>query len=68
MPKKLDLTDNLEKYIIDHSETLSDVQNEIIQHNKSLRRSAKITNIYITSSISTNINKSFKCKKNFRDW
>ena len=36
MPKKLDLTDNLEKYIIDHSETLSDVQNEIIQHNKSL--------------------------------
>ena len=36
MPKKLDLTDNLEKYIIDHSETLSDVQNEIIQHNESL--------------------------------
>ena len=36
MPKKLDLTDNLEKYIIDHSETLSDVQNEIIQHNISL--------------------------------
>ena len=36
MPKKLDLTDNLEKYIIDHSETLSDVQNEIIQHNKRL--------------------------------
>ena len=37
MPKKLDLTDNLEKYIIDHSETLSDVQNEIIQYNESLR-------------------------------
>ena len=36
MPKKLDLTDSLEKYIINHSETLSDVQNEIIQHNKSL--------------------------------
>ena len=36
MPKKLDLTENLEKYIIDHSETLSDVQNEIIQHNESL--------------------------------
>ena len=36
MPKKLDLTDNLEKYIIDHSETLSNVQNEIIQHNKTL--------------------------------
>ena len=36
MPKKLDLTDNLEKYIIDHSETFSNVQNEIIQHNKTL--------------------------------
>ena len=36
MPKKLDLTDSLEKYIINHSESLSDVQNEIIQHNKSL--------------------------------
>ena len=36
MPKKLDLTDNLEKYIIDHSETLSNVQNEIIQYNMSL--------------------------------
>ena len=36
MPKKLDLTDNLEKYIIDHSENLSDVQNEIIKHNISL--------------------------------
>ncbi len=36
MPKKLDLTDNLEKYIIDHSEKLSNIQNEIIQHNISL--------------------------------
>ena len=36
MPKKLDLTDSLEKYIIDHSETLSDVQKEIIQYNISL--------------------------------
>ena len=36
MPKKLDLTDSLEKYIINHSETLSDVQNEIIQHNINL--------------------------------
>ena len=33
MPKKLDLTDNLEEYIINNSENLSDVQNEIIQHN-----------------------------------
>ena len=36
MPKKLDLTENLEQYIINHSENLSDVQNEIIQHNISL--------------------------------
>ena len=36
MPKKLDLTDNLEQYIIDHSEKLSNVQKEIIQHNKVL--------------------------------
>ena len=36
MPKKLDLTENLEKYIIDHSESLTDVQKEIIQFNISL--------------------------------
>tara|TARA_B100001559_G_scaffold222981_1_gene187160 strand:- start:857 stop:1510 length:654 start_codon:yes stop_codon:yes gene_type:complete len=36
MPKKLDLTENLEKYIIDHSEALTDVQKEIIQYNISL--------------------------------
>ena len=36
MPKKLDLTENLEKYIIDHSEGLTDVQKEIIQYNISL--------------------------------
>ena len=36
MPKKIDLTENLEKYIIDHSETLTDVQKEIIQYNISL--------------------------------
>ena len=36
MPKKLDLTDSLEQYIINHSENLSDVQSEIIQHNISL--------------------------------
>tara|TARA_B100000579_G_scaffold371374_1_gene333907 strand:- start:401 stop:1054 length:654 start_codon:yes stop_codon:yes gene_type:complete len=36
MPKKLDLTDRLEKYIINHSDNLSDVQNEIIEHNISL--------------------------------
>ena len=36
MPKKLDLTENLEKYIIDHSDSLTDVQKEIIQYNISL--------------------------------
>jgi len=36
MPKKIDLNDSLEKYIINHSENLSDVQNEIIEHNMSL--------------------------------
>ena len=36
MPKKLDLTENLEKYIIDHSESLTDVQKEIIKYNISL--------------------------------
>ena len=36
MPKKLDLTENLEKYIIDHSESLTDVQKEIIKYNTSL--------------------------------
>ena len=36
MPKKLDLTENLEKYIINHSEALTDVQKEIIQYNLSL--------------------------------
>ena len=36
MPKKLDLTENLEKYIINHSEPLTDVQKEIIQYNLSL--------------------------------
>ena len=36
MPKKLDVTENLEKYIIDHSDPLTDVQKEIIQYNISL--------------------------------
>ncbi len=36
MPKKLDLTENLEKYIIDHSESLTEVQKDIIQYNISL--------------------------------
>jgi hypothetical protein len=29
MPKKLDLTDNLEKYIIEHSDNLTNIQSTI---------------------------------------
>ena len=36
MPKKLDLTENLENYIVEHSEVLSEVQKEIIEYNISL--------------------------------
>ena len=36
MPKKIDLTDNLEQYIVENSQNLTDVQQEIIQHNISL--------------------------------
>ena len=36
MPKKLDLTDNLEKYIIENSEDLTDIQKEILDYNLSL--------------------------------
>ena len=36
MPKKLDLTENLEQYIIDNSEPLNKVQKEIIEYNITL--------------------------------
>ena len=36
MPKKLDLTNNLEQYIIDNSEPLTKVQKEIIEYNITL--------------------------------
>ena len=42
MPKKLDLTDNLEKYIIDHSDDLTDVQKEILNYNLSLDGQKKL--------------------------
>ena len=42
MPKKLDLTDNLEKYIIDHSENLTDIQKEILDYNLSLGDQKKL--------------------------
>ena len=36
MPKQLNLTDNLEQYIIDNSRSLTEVQKEIIEYNISL--------------------------------
>ena len=42
MPKSLDLTDNLEKYIVDHSENLSDIQKEILDYNLSLGDQKKL--------------------------
>ena len=42
MPKKFDLTDNLEKYIIDHSDDLTDVQKEILNYNLSLGDQKKL--------------------------
>ena len=42
MPKKLELNDNLEMYIIDQSEILTDVQKEIIKHNISLGDQKKL--------------------------
>ena len=42
MPKNLDLTDNLEKYIIEHSENLTETQKEIINYNTSLGDQKKL--------------------------
>ena len=42
MPKNLNLTDNLEKYIIDHSEDLTSVQKEIINYNNNLGDQKKL--------------------------
>jgi predicted O-methyltransferase YrrM len=42
MPKKLDLTDNLEKYIIEHSDNLTNIQKEILDYNFSLGDQKKL--------------------------
>ena len=42
MSKILDLTDNLEKYIIDHSDDLTDIQKEILDYNSSLGEQKKL--------------------------
>ena len=42
MLKKLDLTENLENYIIDHSEKLTNIQKEIINHNITLGDKQKL--------------------------
>ena len=42
MLKNLDLTENLENYIIDHSEKLTNIQKEIINHNITLGDKQKL--------------------------
>ncbi len=42
MSKTLNLTDNLEKYIIDHSDDLTDIQKEILDYNSSLGEQNKL--------------------------
>ncbi len=42
MPKNLDLTCNLEQYIIDHSNDLTSVQKEIIEYNNNLGEQKKL--------------------------
>ena len=42
MPKTLDLTDHLEKYIIDHSDDLTSIQKEILDYNSSLGEQKKL--------------------------
>ena len=42
MPKKIDLTENLEKYIIKNSTNLSEVQKEIINFNNNLGEQKKL--------------------------
>ena len=42
MPKKLELTDNLEQYIINHSDNLTEIQKEIIEYNESLGDQKKL--------------------------
>ena len=42
MPKKLELTENLEQYIINHSDNLTEIQKEIIEYNESLGDQKKL--------------------------
>ena len=58
MPKQLNLTDNLEQYIIDNSERLTEVQKEIIEYNISLGDQKRLQ-ISSPSSTITNINKKY---------
>ena len=63
MPKKLDLTDDLEKYIIDHSEDLTSVQKEIINHNNSLGDQKKLQISISQAQFLQTLIKSSKIKK-----
>ena len=63
MPKKLDLTDDLEKYIIDHSDDLTSVQKEIINHNNSLGDKKKLQISISQAQFLQTLIKSSKIKK-----
>ncbi len=63
MPKKLDLTDDLEKYILDHSEDLTSVQKEIINHNNSLGDQKKLQISISQAQFLQTLIKSSKIKK-----
>ena len=56
MTKHIDLNNSLEKYIIDHSSELHPVLKEIVNYNVSLGNQKKVTNIYFTSTISSDHN------------
>ena len=68
MPKKLDLTDNLEKYIIDHSEDLTDVQKEILNYNLSLGDQKKLQISISQAQFLQTLIKTSNIKKSFRNW
>ena len=67
MPKKLDLTENLENYIIDHSEILSEVQKEIIEYNISLGDQKRLQISISQAHFLQTLIKASNVKKNFRN-
>ncbi len=68
MPKKLDLTDNLEKYIIENSEDLTEIQKEILDYNLSLGNQKKLQISISQAQFLQTLIKISKIKKSFRNW